>query len=82
MATPWMTRETPKLNGIAGTAETKATGIPRCSSSSAIVAPQRLQVPQVAVMITPSTRSRARSAAISRPNLRASSTAVPTPTVT
>jgi hypothetical protein len=82
IATPRMTRGTPRLRGITGTADTSATGIPLRSISNAIVAPQRLQVPHVAVMITPSTRSRRRSSEISRPNLPACSTEVDTPTVT
>jgi len=82
MATPRTTRGTPRLIGMAATAETKATGMPARSSSIAIVAPQRLHVPQVAVMMAAATPSRVSWLAISRPNRRACAAVVPTPTVT
>ena len=82
MATPRTTRGTPRLIGIAGTADTNATGRPARSSSMAIVAPQRLHVPHVAVMMAAATPSRVSSLAISRPKRRACAAVVPTPTVT
>ena len=56
-------------------------GIPALSISFAIVAPQRVQVPQVELMMTASTPSRVRSLAISRANFMAFATDVPFPTV-
>jgi hypothetical protein len=48
-AMPGSTRGTPIAMGMLGMAEQKATGMPARSISLAIVDPQRLQVPQVAV---------------------------------
>ncbi len=48
-AFPCTIRGTPTDAGMVGIAVHRATGIPRRSISFAIVAPQRLQVPQVAV---------------------------------
>jgi hypothetical protein len=48
-------------------AEIIPTGIPARSISLVIVAPQRLQVPQVATSSTPSTPPALRSAAMLRP---------------
>lgn len=56
-------------------------GIPALSISLAIVAPQRVQVPQVDVMITALTPSLTRSFAIWRANCPALATDVPFPTV-
>jgi len=55
--------------------------IPALSISFAIVAPQRVQVPQVELMMTASTPSLVRSFAISRANFTAFATEVPLPTV-
>ena len=56
-------------------------GIPALSISFTIVAPQRVQVPQVDVRITASTPSDLSFAAISSPNLFEFATGVPLPTV-
>lgn len=56
-------------------------GIPALSISLAIVAPQRVQVPQVEVMITACTPSLTSSLAISRAKRPAFATDVPFPTV-
>ncbi len=56
-------------------------GIPYLSISFTIVAPQRVQVPQVDVRITPSTPAFFNSAPISLPNLTALLTEVPVPVV-
>lgn len=56
-------------------------GIPALSISLAIVAPQRVQVPHVEVMMTAWTPSLTRSFAISSANRRAFATDVPFPTV-
>jgi len=56
-------------------------GIPALSISLAIVAPQRVHVPQVEVMMTARTPSRIRSFAISRAKFSALATDVPFPTV-
>ena len=55
--------------------------IPALSISRVIVAPQRVHVPQVEVMIAAVTPSASNSAAISRPILAASACVVPVPTV-
>ena len=56
-------------------------GIPDFSISFTIVAPQRVQVPQVDTRITPSTSSSSRNLSISRPIRAASAWVVPVPTV-
>ena len=56
-------------------------GIPYLSISLTIVAPQRVQVPQVEVRITPSTPASLSSLPISVPNSMAFPTAVPVPVV-
>ena len=56
-------------------------GIPYLSISLTIVAPQRVQVPQVEVKITPSTPAAFNSAPISLPNSTDLPTAVPVPVV-
>lgn len=58
-----------------------ATGIPVFSISLTIVAPQRVQVPQVDVRITASTPSDINSWAISAAKALAFATAVPFPVV-
>ena len=58
------------------------TGMPVRSISLAIVAPQRVQVPQVEVRTTASTLALCSSWAISLPNLAAKAWVVPVPTVT
>ena len=57
------------------------TGIPKPSIVLAIVAPQRVQVPQVETMMTASTWSSFRSGMISLAILLASPCVVPVPTV-
>ena len=57
------------------------TGSPSLSISLAIVAPQRVQVPQVEVRITPWTPSATRIFPISLPNSTALATDVALPTV-
>ncbi len=57
------------------------TGIPKRSISLTIVAPQRVQVPHVLVIITPSTLASLSSLPISFPNLTELPTAVPVPVV-
>jgi CRISPR type III-A-associated RAMP protein Csm5 len=56
-------------------------GMPYFSISFTIVAPQRVQVPQVEVRMTPSTPASFSSLPISAPNLIAFPTAVPVPVV-
>ncbi len=58
------------------------TGIPILSISLAIVAPQRVQVPQVEVKITACTPESFNSWAISSPIFLAFATEVPVPVVT
>lgn len=62
-------------------AEIIPTGMPARSISLAIVAPQRLQVPQVATRMQPVTPALTISWAISLPMRLESATAVPTPLV-
>ncbi len=57
------------------------TGMLYLSISLTIVAPQRVQVPQVEVRITPSTPASFNSFPISRPNFTEFITAVPVPVV-
>jgi hypothetical protein len=57
MALPGMMRDCPTVSGTVGIAVKYATGIPTRSISLAIVDPQRLAVPQVAVSSTASTHS-------------------------
>lgn len=56
-------------------------GMPYLSISLTIVAPQRVQVPQVEVRITPSTPASFNSLPISVPNFTALLTEVPVPVV-
>lgn len=78
---PLITLGAPVVNAKLNNAEMNATGIPAFSISLAIVAPQRLQVPQVATIITASTVAAFSSCAISRPILFESATGVPLPDV-
>ena len=78
---PLTTRGAPVVRARENMAEIMATGIPAFSISFATVAPQRLQVPQVATRSAPSTSFDFNSSAIAAPILRASATAVPTPLV-
>jgi len=67
MATPWTIRFAPTVRAILGMAVIRAAGMPDLSISLVSVAPQRVPVPQVDVMTTPSTPSLWSMAAISRP---------------
>ena len=60
---------------------TCTVGMPPLSSSFAIAAPQRVQVPQAEVRMTPSTPSSSSDAAMSRAILAAVSMGVPLPVV-
>ena len=75
-------RLTPSENGIRWSAEYMTVGMPARSSSLTIVAPQRLQVPQVAVKMTARIPSRLSSSASSRPNFCARSSGAALPVVT
>jgi len=81
MRTPLTTRLAPTLSASAGSALSVATGMPARSISLLIVAPQRLQVPQVATSSTPATPWAFSSSAICDPKRFASATAVPLPVV-
>ena len=81
MALAAMIRGAPKARGMAGIAEKITVGSPSRSSSRVIVAPQRLQVPQVAVRMTAWTPAARSSSPISRPKRRARSIGAPAPTV-
>lgn len=78
---PRTIRLAPTVYGTMGMALSKATGIPARSSSFAIVAPQRLQLPQVATRITAPTPADDSSSTIRSPIRRAAFTAVPLPVV-
>ena len=78
---PRITLGAPVVKARLNKAVMKATGIPAFSISLAIVAPQRLHVPQVATIITAFTFADFRSCAISRPILLESATGVPLPDV-
>ncbi len=71
----------PTVNEIGTTVHMCTTGIPALSISFTIVAPQRVQVPQVDVSITASTPSANKSFANSSANAFEFLTAVPLPTV-
>ena len=77
MATAGTMRLAPTVREMGVTVQTWTTGIPTRSISFTIVAPQRVQVPQVEVSITPSTPAALSSAPISLPNLIALPTEVP-----
>ena len=82
MARPGMIRLGP-IDSASGTiVEMKAVGIPCRSNSFAIVAPQRVHVPQVAVKMTPSTDEARSSRAISPAKRRALVVLAPLPTNT
>jgi len=81
MRCPRMTLGAPVVSARLKRADIKATGMPTRSISFAIVAPQRLQVPQVATITTASTSPATSSSAISRPIRRESETVVPRPEV-
>lgn len=82
MATAGIILIAPTVLDIGITVHIWAAGIPILSISFTMVAPQRVQVPQVLVSITPSTLASASSAAISFPILVASNTEVEFPVVT
>ena len=71
----------PTVREIGTTVHMCTTGIPALSISFTIVAPQRVQVPQVEVKITASTPSATNFCAYSFANPTALATAVPLPTV-
>ena len=79
--TPLTTRLTPAASGMVGMALMRAVVIPAFSSSLEIVAPQRLQLPQVATSKAAVTPLDANSPAISAPMRLALVTEVPLPTV-
>ncbi|SEM23118.1 hypothetical protein SAMN04489760_10772 [Syntrophus gentianae] len=81
MATAGTIRFAPTVREMGTTVQIWTAGIPALSISLAIVAPQRVQVPQVEVISTARTPSRIRSRAISRANCPALATDVPFPTV-
>lgn len=81
IATPGMMRLAPTVNEIGTMEQTWAVGRPTRSSSLTIVAPQRVQVPQVDVRMTACTPTLIRVAAISSPKRFARATAVALPTV-
>lgn len=68
MLTAGVIRFAPVISAKGGIAVIRATGMPPRSISLAIVAPQRVQVPQVETRITPSTLDCLRSSAISSPS--------------
>ncbi len=74
-------RAAPTVTEIGVTVHTWAAGIPAFSNSLTIVAPQRVQVPQVEVMITASTPSALSWRTISAPMRVASATEVELPVV-
>ncbi len=71
----------PTVIEIGVTVHTWTTGMPALSISFTIVAPQRVQVPQVEVRITASTPASFSLGAYSSANFFAEATAVPFPTV-
>ena len=77
--TPLTTRFAPTFSASAGSAVSVATGMPARSISLLIVAPQRLQVPQVATSKAPSTPPAFKSAAMFRPCPADTATGVLTP---
>lgn len=81
MATPGTMRMAPTVLAIGVMVQICTAGIPTRSISFTIVAPQRVQVPQVLVMITASTLFFFKSAAISFPIRVASATEVELPVV-
>ncbi len=81
MATAGIILLAPTVRDMGTTVHTWTTGIPALSISFTIVAPQRVQVPQVEVSITASTPSDLSSLANSSANFLAFPTDVPLPTV-
>lgn len=71
----------PTVKDMGTTVHIWATGRPALSISFTIVAPQRVQVPQVEVRITPSTPSSTNFLPISAANSLALATAVPFPVI-
>jgi len=71
----------PTVSEMGTTVHKCTTGIPARSISLTIVAPQRVQVPQVDVRITAVMPSATKSLLISWANFFADATAVPFPTV-
>ena len=82
METAGTTLLAPTVIEIGVTVQMWTTGIPAASMRLAIVAPQRVQVPQVEVINTPSTFAAFSSSAMASPKDAAYSTSVPLPTVT
>ncbi len=82
MATAGIILIAPTVLEIGVTVHIWAVGIPMLSICFTIVAPQRVQVPQVLVIIAPSTPAFFNSSAISFPILVASATEVEFPVVT
>lgn len=78
---PRTTLGAPVVSASEYIADIIATGIPAFSISLATVAPQRLQVPQVATKRAPDTFASDNSAAIPAPIFFESTMAVPTPLV-
>ena len=81
MATAGTMRLAPTVRDMGTIVQMCTVGIPARSSSFTIVAPQRVQVPQVDVSITAWTPSATISTAIDWANFLALATDVPLPTV-
>jgi len=81
MATAGTILLAPTVREIGTTVQTCTTGIPTLSISFTIVAPQRVQVPQVEVSTTACTPSFTSSLANVSANFFALATEVPLPTV-
>ena len=81
MATVGTIRLAPTVNEMGTTVHMCTTGIPARAISLTIVAPQRVQVPQVEVRITAVTPSATRSLLNSWAYFFEEATAVPFPTV-
>jgi len=81
MATAGTMRFAPTVREMGTIVQTWTVGMPALSSSFTIVAPQRVQVPQVDVRITACTPSAISSLAIAWAYFLALATDVPLPTV-
>jgi hypothetical protein len=81
MPFPGTTRFEPTISATGVIVQMCATGMPTCSSSVTIAAPQRVLVPQVEVRITASTPASRRCSAISRPSRRLLSSGFASPVV-
>ncbi len=81
MATAGTIRFAPTVCEMGTIVQMCTTGIPKASIALTIVAPQRVQVPQVEVSITASTPSSFSFAPIAVPNFFALAIEVPLPTV-